>query len=615
MLLSIVTLMKNLSQKRQRSFSCHLALLRNLRALPISEMPPSAVSAQISSDAITRKPNYFYVFHWAIKLKRRLSKDRLFLLLIRLFLFFKQLEVIIPNLYFHLHYCPKRGIIITLLLLHSTCCPMAGADTEALMSISDNLRPQKVFRFFEEISAIPRGSGNTAQIAQYCLDFAAQRGLKAVKDNGGNVIIYAPGTAGYENSEPVIIQGHMDMVCEKTADCTKDMDKEGLDLRTDGKLLWAEGTTLGGDDGIAMAYVFALIDSDDIPHPPIEAVITRDEETGMFGAADFEPELVKGKKFINIDSEEEGILTVSCAGGITAHAEIPLPLSADGSDFACAVSVSGLAGGHSGADIHKGRVNAFRALGELLAAVSEKVSFRIASVSGGGKHNVIPQSAEAIITTAQENMAAIGDVIAQFRASFAEKNSANEPDASFSCTPAGNAPAESYDKENTAKLINILANAPTGVQRMHSSIPDMVVASLNIGVITAENNILSVDFLIRGNSVADKQYVADLTEKFVSSVGGKTELYGDYPSWEYREDSPLRELAAETFRELYGKDPVISGIHAGLECGIFSEKIEDSDIISFGPDIHDIHTPSERLDIASAQRTWDFLKEILRKCR
>lgn len=482
------------------------------------------------------------------------------------------------------------------------------------MSISEKLRPEKVFRFFEEFSAIPRGSGNTEQIAQYCLDFAAKRNLKAVKDNGGNVIIYAPGTAGYENSEPVIIQGHMDMVCEKAPGCSKNMDKEGLDLRTDGEYLWAEGTTLGGDDGIAMAYIFALLDSDDIPHPPIEAVITRDEETGMFGAADFEPELVKGKKFLNIDSEEEGIITVSCAGGITAHAEVPLPLSADNSRFACTISVGGLTGGHSGVDINKGRVNAFRALGELLDKLSGSIDFRIASVSGGGKLNVIPQAASAVITAAQESMTEIEKITAEYASFFAEKNAENEPSAVFSAAPAEPA-QQSYDAENTAKLTGFLKNAPTGVQRMHSTMADMVAASLNMGILSAENNLLSVDFLIRGNSTEDKQYVMELTSDYISSVGGKTEFEGDYPSWAYREDSPLRELAAETFRELYGRDPIVAGIHAGLECGIFSEKIKDSDLISFGPDIESIHSPAERLNIASAQRTWEFLKAILRKCK
>lgn len=482
------------------------------------------------------------------------------------------------------------------------------------MNNISKLKPEKVFEFFRQISEIPHGSGNTGQIAQYCLDFAAERNLKAVKDDGGNVIIYGEATEGYENSEPIIIQGHMDMVCEKTADCTKDMSKDGLTLCTDGEYLWAEGTTLGGDDGIALAYIFALLDSDDIPHPPIEAVITRDEETGMYGAEDFCAELVRGKKILNIDSEEEGILTVSCAGGITGHCEFPLEQPENKAEFSYEITVSHLTGGHSGVDIGKGRANAFKVLTEILQLISSELSFCISDISGGGKMNVIPQMASAIIGTDIECSEKLEQIISSYKFGFAEKYADTEPTAEFTVS-VQNDNLKFYDEIATKKIMSILDKAPNGVQAMSKSMPDMVQTSLNMGVFNIEKEKLSIDFLIRSNLADEKASVMDKVSSFAEEFNGVATFDGDYPAWEYREESPLRELMSDIFRDMYGKEPVISAIHAGLECGIFSKKIQNADIISFGPDIENIHTPSERLNIASAERTWEYLKEILKRSK
>ncbi len=479
------------------------------------------------------------------------------------------------------------------------------------------LEPAKVFSFFRQIAAIPHGSGNTAQIAQFCLDFAAERGLKAVKDAGDNVIIYADGTPGYENSEPIIIQGHMDMVCEKTAECTKDMEKEGLDLCTDGEWLWADGTTLGGDDGIALAYMFALLDSDDIPHPPLECVITRDEETGMFGAELFEAENVKGKKILNIDSEEEGILTVSCAGGITGHCTKKISAPDTDLPFAYEISVSGLLGGHSGVDIGKGRLNAFKMLCHPLVYVEGNPDFCIASITGGGKQNVIPQNAAIIIGTETDCF----DLLAKNidLCNHAGLGGETDSDLLFSIKKL-EMPPYFYDEETSDRILDFLANAPTGVQAMSDSIEGMVETSLNMGVLELKDSILSADFLIRSNTDSGKDAVVETVRSFCESIGDEIDfdsmtLSAEYPAWEYRKDSPLRDLMVEVFRDQYGKEPVVAGIHAGLECGIFTKKIKDADAISFGPDIENIHTPNERLNIASAVRTWEYLKEILRRSK
>ena len=470
-----------------------------------------------------------------------------------------------------------------------------------------DLRPEKVFYFFNEISRIPHGSGNTEQISGYLLDFARSRNLKAVKDGGGNIIIYADGTEGYEKSEPVIIQGHMDMVCEKNEDCTKDMSAEGLDLRTDGEYLWAEGTTLGGDDGIAVAYILALLDSDDIPHPPIEAVITRDEETGMFGAEDFDASLVRSKKVINIDSEEEGILTVSCAGGISGHCEVLLDAPCARAENVYEITVSGLLGGHSGIDIGKGRQNAFKLISNFLSEITD---FCIADINGGGKMNVIPNKASVIIGTESDRIEELKSRVNEFNSI----HYASDPEIIFSVKNTDTA-VLFYDKKNTDIILDFLADAPTGVLKWSENIEGMPESSLNLGVFSVSDGKISADFLIRSNSDDGKTTAANQLEEFMLSKNGTLELSSDYPSWTYREVSPLRDLMSDVYCDMFGEKPVISGIHAGLECGFFSKKILDSDIVSFGPDIENIHTPSERLNIASAERTWEYLLEILRRCK
>ncbi len=481
------------------------------------------------------------------------------------------------------------------------------------MRILEHLEPYKVFYYFEEIAKIPHGSGNTKQIAAWCMDYAEQHNLKAVLDDAGNVIIYANGTAGYENSEPVILQGHMDMVCEKTPDCTKDMTTEGLDLCTDGKFVWADSTTLGGDDGIALAYIFALLDSDDIPHPPIEAIITRDEETGMYGAMDFDGAMVSGKKIINIDSEEEGILTVSCAGGVTVLGEIPMQTAkADG--FAYRVAVGEMTGGHSGADIHHGRQNGIKVLGKLLCEIKNKVDFRAYAVQGGGKANVIPKAAEGVIVTAEDSLSQLQAITTEFAAEFAKRHGETDAQAVFNVSPAV-LPDIAYTTDSTEALLRFLEQGKTGVIRMHPHMEGMVQTSLNLGVLASDADKLSVQFLIRSNAMDEKDALMEETEALIRSFGGSAEHDAGYPAWEYREDSALRDLMVEVYTEQYGKAPQVSAIHAGLECGMLAEKIQDADIISIGPDILDIHTPDEKLDVASAARVWEYLKEILKRCK
>lgn len=482
----------------------------------------------------------------------------------------------------------------------------------------ENLNPKKVFRYFEEISAIPHGSGNVGAIADYCMKFAEGHNLKAVREDCDNVIIYADGTAGYENSEPVILQGHLDMVCEKSTDCDKDMEKEGIDLCTDGEWVWAKGTTLGGDDGIAIAYILALLDSDDIPHPPIEVLLTVDEETGMTGAECLDGSHFKGKKLINIDSEEEGFITVSCAGGVRALCQYPLEFKATESDMcAMEISVDKLLGGHSGVEIGKRRSNGHRVLASVLDNTFSQAEFFLCDLKGGNKTNVIPKAASAVVVTKKENKEKLMKAASEYFADvFYNEYGGFEPDAELVvCDHEGKMPAECMTADCTRKIIFALLNSPDGVVTVMKNDPDMVKTSLNMGELYIDNNLLKMGYLIRSNSLSGKKAVVQKLRSFTEYLGGSAIFDSDYPSWEYRENSPLRDTMVSVFKEMYGREPIITSIHAGLECGLLSEKIRDADMVSIGPDLEKVHTPDERMNVASVERTWNYLLSVLKKLK
>lgn len=478
----------------------------------------------------------------------------------------------------------------------------------------ENLNPKKVFHYFEEIAAIPHGSGNIGAIADYCMKFAESHGLKAVKEDCGNVIIYADGTCGLENSQPVILQGHLDMVCEKRSDCTKDMEKDPITLCTDGEWVWADGTTLGGDDGIAIAYILALLDSPEIPRPPVEALLTVDEETGMTGAECLDGSLLKGKKLINIDSEEEGFITVSCAGGVRAGCEYALEYT-DVEIGMCAleISVDKLLGGHSGVEINKRRLNGHKVLASVLDYTYGAAEFFIADIKGGNKTNVIPKSAAAVIVTKKENEETIKKTASEYLADiFYNEYGSFEADAELVVCDT-DMPEKRTTADCTKKIIFAIMNSPDGIITVMKNDPDMVKSSLNMGELYVDNNLLKMGYLIRSNSLSGKKAVVQKLRSFTEYLGGTAVFDSDYPSWEYRENSPLRDTMVEAFREMYGREPIVTSIHAGLECGLLSEKIKDADMVSIGPDLEKVHTPDERMNVASVERTWNYLLSVLKK--
>lgn len=476
------------------------------------------------------------------------------------------------------------------------------------MGVLEHLEPYSVFRYFEEISAIPHGSGNTKKISNYLVEFAKQHGLEYYQDALQNVIIIKPATAGYENAAPVILQGHMDMVCEKAPDCTKNMETEGLDLAVEGDTIYAKGTTLGGDDGIAVAMALAVLDAEDLPHPRVEAVFTVDEETGMEGAMGLDVSPLQGKRMLNIDSEEEGVFTVSCAGGVVSCCTLPLQretLEAEG----MTVTVSGLAGGHSGVEIHKHRANANMLLGRVLAAVSERTEIRIHSVNGGLKDNAIPVKAQAVLIAADSSAAM--DVICEmenvFRREYASADGAISVTAS-PCSVSG-----PVDAASTQKILCMLLNLPNGIQEMSADIPGLVQTSLNLGILKTEESAVHASFCVRSSIETQKQMLMQRLEFFMRQLGGSVRHTGNYPGWQYQPDSALRELMTEVYTGQYGCPPKVEAIHAGVECGLFAGKIPGLECVSFGPDLTDIHTFREKMHIASVQRVWNMMTEILKR--
>lgn len=475
------------------------------------------------------------------------------------------------------------------------------------------LQPKEVISKFIEISAIPHGSGNTKALSDYIANFAQKNNYLYIQDSHNNIVIFAEGTKGYENSETVILQGHIDMVCDKTKDCHINLDTTPITLCTDDKFIWADKTTLGADDGIAVAYILALLSDKSIPHPPIEAVFTSDEEIGMIGARELDTSVLKGKRLINIDSEEEGILTVSCAGGVRAKCIIPL-VSGKSEGTGYLIKISGLKGGHSGVDINKNRTNANKLMAELLYFVHKDISFRISSAKGGSKDNIIPTMCQCVVCVDNSSKKDFKKTIDKFITQITESKKITEPQLSITIEEC-DLPQVCIDDKSTKTAIFALLQAPDGVQTMSTDISDMVQTSLNLGIIEIQSDSLFMQFFVRSNITSGKQALVFKLQSFFEYLGGKADFYSDYPAWEYQPDSQLRKIMIDTFTEFYGYAPTVTAIHAGLECGILSAKIDNIDAVSFGPDIFDVHTPNEKIKVSSIGRCWEYLKAVLENCK
>jgi len=479
------------------------------------------------------------------------------------------------------------------------------------MGVLSGLEPKRVFRYFEELCAIPHGSHNTKRISDYLVAFAEGHRLKFRQDELNNVIIWKAPTAGFESAPTVMLQGHMDMVAEKEADCEKDMETEGLDLFVEGDTVGARGTTLGGDDGIAVAMMLAILDGEDIPHGPLECLFTVDEEVGMLGARGLDASDLKAKYLLNLDSEEEKVLTVSCAGSTRAICTLPVSRGAFWGTV-CKLTVDGLMGGHSGEEIHKGRANANILLGRALIELMNATDLRILDLTGGAKDNAIPRDARALV--AVRDFAVAKAAAAALSEALQNEYRTADPDVRVTLVPA-ECDLVPLDEGSTRRVATFLFCAPNGVQMMSAEVPGLVQTSLNLGQVAAEAQTVTARFMIRSSV---NSQAAETTEKVIAltrALGGTVDIPASYSAWQYRPDSHLREVMIEAFRAVYGEEPKVAALHAGLECGILSGKMPELDCISFGPDLVSIHTPRERLHIASTERTWLLTLETLKRLK
>lgn len=518
------------------------------------------------------------------------------------------------------------------------------------MKTLETLKSARVFFYFQEISKIPHVSYHEKELSDYCVNFAKTHGLYCEQDTMGNVLIVKEASTGYEDVPAIILQGHLDMVGDKLPTCTIDMENEAISLHLEGDFMYADGTTLGGDDGVAIAYALAILESDSICHPRLEVVLTVCEEVGLLGASAIDLSSCRARKLINIDSEAEGILTAGCAGGRRALCRIPMErvkadlafsadtgnvgkdsscnttdcIAANQSQILCEITLQGLLGGHSGTEINKGRANANALMGRVLLFLKNHLSYGLISLNGGVKENVIPNTATVEILIHASDRLTLETCLGELQTTFSTEYAGSDPDLCIAVAFSKITIPETCAKESSdtalhpslnhaslEKVITALTLAPCGVQSMSTNLPGLVETSLNMGVVTLTEDELQLRFSIRSSVTTVKEYITDKITQLTSYLGGTTEFMGDYPAWTYNRTSPLRDTCVEIYHKMYGEAPQIDIIHAGLECGILSSKIEGLDCISFGPNLYDIHSPNEHMSISSVDRVWEYLLAVL----
>ena len=499
--------------------------------------------------------------------------------------------------------------------------PAAGPEPvktapETALDIT-NIEPQEVFRYFKIICDIPHGSFNTEGISNFLVKFAAGHNYKCTKDDKGNVIIFAPATPGCEKAPALILQGHMDMVCEKAPGCDADMTKDPLKTLVEGDWLTADGTTLGGDDGIAVAMMLAVLDSSEIAHPALECVFTTDEEVGLLGAEALDVSELKGRRMLNMDSESEGAFTVGCAGG----ADLILAVHgrrSEKSGRVLKIKVSGLLGGHSGEMIGAGRANADLLMARILYTLYRKTEFRLLSVQGGNKDNAIPREAEAsLLFPSAVDRKKVKKQIKEIRKALKNEYAVCDPGLTVKADWVKENTAElrpAFTKNDTRKFIRFLMAVPNGVIEYTPGLAGMPQTSLNLGILTTAADGISAEFLVRSSVNSQKQMMMDRLSCIAAQFEGSVRIVGQYPAWEYRTESDFRDLLQGVFKDTYGKDAAICVTHGGLECGLLAAKMPGLDAVSIGPEMSGIHTPDEKLNIPSVQRTWQFLIAALEAC-
>ena len=474
-------------------------------------------------------------------------------------------------------------------------------------------QPEKLFHFFEEISAIPRGSGNEKGISDYLVKFAEDRNLWVHRDEANNVIIKKAASEGAKSQEPVMLQGHIDMVCEKRAGVEHDFEKDGLGLQIKDGNLTANGTTLGADNGVAVALMLMIMDDEDISHPALECVFTTEEEVGLDGAKALDKSLLDAKIMINLDSETEGLATVSCAGGLRIKLEREIKREAAEGTL-LSVKMEGLSGGHSGQDIDKERQNADILMARLLRQLMKETDGKLVQFAGGTKDNAIPRECEAVLIYTDEEEAEKAEELAcDLAGVYAEELEQAEPAFECEITSETNKTAEAIPEEAAKAMINAICLVPNGVQKRDMQMDGFVIVSSNLGIVRTDEEKLTMIISPRSSVASLQEYSKERFNILAETFGFTVEYSGEYPGWSYKVDSRIREVCKESYKELFGEDLKIEGIHAGLECGLFSDAIEGLDAIAIGPTIHNCHTPDEYLPLDSFERFYEFLKDILKR--
>lgn len=477
------------------------------------------------------------------------------------------------------------------------------------MSVLSNLEPKKVFQFFEEFSQIPHGSGNVEAISDYLVTFAKTRNLEVIQDEIKNVIIIKEASQGYEQEPPVILQGHMDMVAVHKPELAIDMKTEPLKLAVDGDRIYAEGTSLGGDDGIAVAYALAILDDDSLVHPRLEVVITVDEETGMDGARKIDLSMLKGNRLLNLDSDVEGVFLTSCAGGAGAICELQFhPIRQQG--YIYDILIGGLQGGHSGVEIHKERGNSNQLAGRLLWDLSD-MEIGLVSCQGGVADNAITRETTLQFLVSCDKKDVFEEVLDKFRKEVSMEFATKDPDFKVEFVCKAEAELLCVAGAELKQAAAFLVGLPNGIQAMSADIPGLVETSLNLGILHITTEGLQAMYSVRSSIESSKESLLKKVEAITHLAGGCCTRTGAYPGWAYRVDSPLREKMIKLYEEMYGEKPKVEAIHAGLECGLLASKIEDLDCVSFGPNMYNIHTTEEYMSISSVERVWQYLIRLL----
>ncbi len=488
----------------------------------------------------------------------------------------------------------------------------------------EEIEPKKVFEYFEQLTKIPRESFHEEQVSEFIEQFGKKLGLHTIREQCNNVIIHKPATPGYENAPTVILQGHMDMVCVKNEDVEFDFTKDTIPLMVKDGFIRTKGTTLGADNGIAVAMMMTILEADDITHPPITALFTTEEEKGMGGVKNLNPKYVKGDMLINIDSEEEGVLFTSCAGGMRTEVIIPIKRADDveknENKVYFNIYIKGLKSGHSGMEINQNRANAIKLLGIVLQSVIKHVSIDLFSVSGGEKTNAIAQKAVARISVANSDADRLINAVENIEKIIKNEYISADPNIVIEIKKADNEVdninvISPFDNKTVKSLINILRVIPFGVQSMSNDIAGLVESSTNPGVLWIDNEEIYIDNLIRSSVQSRLDEISDRIRIIAESFGAKAVSKGGSPVWQHKQNSTIRDIMAKSWKQMYGTDIKIGSIHAGLECGFLIEKLGDIDMVSIGPNLYDVHTPKESMDIASVQRVYRFLLDVLSRIK